>query len=83
MKSLFVFYLAIVLPLALLVLAAKQLSLTPGVFVLLLSIYVLVYHPLVSALRLIATNKIKKSDFWQLMIPFSNMKYFSFLFFNK
>jgi hypothetical protein len=51
--------------------------------VILLLAYIIVYHPLISGLRLLQTHKISKRDFWKNFIPFWNDKYWTFLFFNK
>jgi len=53
-----------------------------AMFVLLLSIYILFYHPFISGLRLLDSNKISKKQFWKNFIPGWNKKYFYFLFFN-
>jgi hypothetical protein len=45
--------------------------------------YAFIYHPLISGLRLVATNKIPRSKLWLTFIPFWNKRYFSYLFFNK
>ena len=83
LKNLLVFYVVIGLPLALIVLGVKYHYLTSGIFVQLLFVYIFIYHPLISGLRLIVCNKIPGNKFWNNFIPFWNMKYFEFLFFNK
>ncbi len=83
LKNISVFYILICLPLALLVLAAKYHYVTSEVFTFILLGYALIYHPLISGLRLLACNKISKGKFWSTFIPFWNWKYFGFLFFNK
>lgn len=83
MKSLFSFYLLIVTPLAAFVLAAKWQYLSNEWFVALLMGYCLFWHPLISGIRLLSHQKIPRSFFWRNFIPFWNMKYFGFLFFNR
>jgi hypothetical protein len=51
-------------------------------FVSLLLTYSIIYHPLVSGLRLVALGVISKSELWKTFIPFWNRKYFGILFFN-
>jgi hypothetical protein len=52
-------------------------------FVVLLAIFVLIYHPLICGLRLLHSQKISYKVFWKNFIPFWNDKYWTFLFFNK
>ena len=82
-KNLLLFYLAIILPIALLILGRKYQLYNSGAFVLGLGIYVFLYHPLISGIRLRQKEKITASDFWKNFIPVWNTKYFSALFFEK
>jgi hypothetical protein len=82
MKSRYIYYSLIFLPLLLLIGASKYHYLNANVFVLLLAFYCFLYHPIVSGLRLISLKKIPKSEFWRNFIPFWNLRYFSDLFFN-
>jgi hypothetical protein len=83
MKNLINFYLYIFAPLSTLILLAKANLIGSAGFVWLLAIYCLIYHPVISGLRLIATNKISKKQLILNFIPFWNWKYFAFLFFNS
>jgi hypothetical protein len=83
MKSLINFYMYISWPFLTMVLLAKAGLLSGGAFMILVLTYALVYHPLISGLRLVATNKIPKDRLWLTFIPFWNWRYFSYLFFNK
>lgn len=83
MKNLINFYLYIFAPLSTLILLAKTDLLSSTEFVWLLMIYCLLYHPLISGLRLVATHKISKKQLPLSFIPFWNWKYFAFLFFNS
>ena len=83
LKNIFSFYILIALPLASLILAAKYNYINSNIFVLLLFVYCLIYHPFISGLRLLQSKKINKQDFWKNFIPFWNDKYWMFLFFNK
>lgn len=88
MKNLFGYYVAIFLPMTLIAFAGKFGYLTPGEFSCALMAYALVYHPIVSGLRLVKNNKIEKSQLWQSFVPFLNLRYYhntrlwSFLFLN-
>jgi hypothetical protein len=83
MKKIYLFYLLIFLPLIMIVLAAKYHYFLASVFTWSLIVYCLVYHPLISGIRLIENNKIDRSELWLSFVPFWNWRYFSFLFFNK
>jgi hypothetical protein len=83
LKNLIHFYIAISVPLILLALAARYDLISSTEFTLALAFYVFIYHPLILGLRLMATYKISRSEFWRTFIPFWNMKYFGFLFFNR
>ncbi|MBI1781460.1 MAG: hypothetical protein HYR66_08830 [Sphingobacteriales bacterium] len=82
MKNIINYYAAIFFPITTLVLLTAAGLVSANAFVTLLLIYALIYHPFVSGLRLIANNKINKGELWKNFIPFWNLKYFSFLFFN-
>ena len=83
MKNIINFYAAIAAPLSTLVLLAADHLINSISFVLLLMIYAFIYHPLISGLRLIITNKISKNQLWYSFIPGWNWRYFAFLFFNS
>jgi hypothetical protein len=82
MKNIINFYALIIAPLGAIVLLAADNLISSYLFVSLLLVYSLVYHPYISGLRLIASNKITKKQLWYNFIPTWNWKYFSFLFFN-
>jgi uncharacterized membrane protein len=83
LKNLGLFYLMIVVPIATLLLLLKEGQISSQFFTIGLLVYFLVYHPLISGLRLVQSGKIEQSKFWYNFIPGWNTKYFSFLFFNK
>ena len=83
MKSLLLFYLAILLPLLALVLLSRMHLVGPLFFTISILLYALVYHPFISGLRLIATGKIRKNQFMLNFIPSWNWRFFEFLFFNS
>lgn len=80
MKNLIKFYLAIFLPLILIVILAVFDIIGPTLFVILLFGYAFIYHPFISGKRLLAIHEINKEDFWKNFIPFWNSKYFVDLF---
>jgi hypothetical protein len=81
-KNIIAYYLLIVLPLAGLVLLVKMQEVSSSFFFVGLLVYALLYHPLISGLRLVNSGKIKRSEFLYNFIPLWNLKYFGFLFFN-
>jgi hypothetical protein len=82
-KNLFVYYLFIAIPLLALVLGAKYELYSSKEFVIGLAFYIFIYHPFISALRLVHKNKIKTAEIWRNFIPQWNTKYFLTLFFEK
>lgn len=82
-KNLIIFYFLLGVPLFLLILLGKYTFITPAEFALGIAVYIFIYHPMILGLRLIATSRISNSEFWKTFIPFWNMKYFGFLFFNR
>jgi hypothetical protein len=80
LKYLFFYYFMIVTPLLLLVLFAKMGSISSTFFSIGLLIYTLIYHPVISGIRLMLLGKIDKSDFFKNFIPFWNLKYAKDLF---
>ena len=82
-KNLFVFYLFIALPLVALVLGGKYELFSSAEFTIGLALYIFLYHPYISGLRLLHKNKIKTTEFWRNFIPLWNSKYFTSLFFKK
>jgi len=83
MRNIINFYAAIFAPLSTIVLLASVKLLSSNAFVLLLTIYVFIYHSYISGLRLIAANKIKKKQLLFSFIPGWNWRFFAFLFFNS
>ncbi len=79
MKNLLIYYLAILVPVPLLVWAV--LECTPVVFVALLIAYLL-YRGLIDSYRLLSLNIIEREQFWRYtLIPFYTSKYFFELYF--
>jgi hypothetical protein len=83
LKNIFIYYLLIVLPLLVLAFGIKSEWISSVTFAIGLLVYALVYHPLISGMRLIALGKIKPSMLGYNFIPFWNGKYFASLFLGK
>src|ERR1700694_5997159 len=82
-RNIICYYLLIVLPLAALVLLAINQQINSPFFAGGLAVYVFLYHPLISGLRLLSSGKIKRERFARNFITLWNLKCFSFLFFNR
>ena len=82
-KNIFLFYLLLLLPISIFVLAAKYGYIDSILFALMMLIYVFLYHPFICGIRLVKSGKISRQDFWKNFIPFWNDKYWTFLFFNR
>lgn len=83
LRNLFLFYILIALPLVSLILSGKYNYINSSTFILLLFLYIFLYHPFICGIRLVQSKKISKQDLWKNFIPFWNDKYWTFLFFNK
>ena len=83
LRNIVLFYLFLLAPMGIAILAAKQGYLHSFDFVLFLAGYTFIYHPFICGLRLVQTYKISKQELWKNFIPFWNDKYWVFLFFNK
>ena len=82
MKSLLIYYIAILLPIPLIAWAAYRESM---VFLVLLLSYAMVYRGFTDGQRLLEKGLIRKSDFWKVfVIPFwAQGRYFIELYFEK
>ena len=83
MKNIINFYMSIFAPIGTIVILGEGRLLNANAFVALLFVYVFIYHPYISGLRLVANDKIKKTELWKNFIPGWNLKYFAFLFFDS
>ena len=83
MKNILVFYLAVFIPIAVLVYCGLIHAISNTQFFFGMLSYCFIYHPLISGMRLIQLNKIEASQFWKTFIPGWNWKFFSSLFFMK
>lgn len=80
-RNLSVFYALIFIPLIALIVEVEYELISSVTFASLLMSYAFIYHPFIGGLRLLALNKTDQKSFWQVFIPFRNMKYFKALFF--
>jgi hypothetical protein len=86
MKNIFVFYALIFSPLLFMFVYIFdpdiRLYFSSDFVVGFLIVYCLLYHPLISGLRLLSLNKITRAKFARNFIPGWNSKYFKVLFFK-
>ncbi len=83
MKNIFNFYLAIFLPLILLVFLIRYQLIDANYFVILLLFYALVYRTFTDGIRLVDKNIIQKKDIWKMIIPGSRLEFFRELYLKK
>lgn len=84
MKNIFVYYLAIGLPLLFLALGSYYSIINSYTFTILLLIYITIYRAIVDIERLIVKGLITKSNRYKLLNSFSyRRKYFKELYFKK
>ncbi|MCF0058052.1 hypothetical protein [Dyadobacter sp. CY356] len=79
-KNILVYYLLILSPLAALILTTENGLINTTLFLIGLQIYIFLYHPYVSGLRLLALKKLERKDFWRMFIPFWDTIHFKTLF---
>lgn len=65
----------IITPLLLLILFLKKGDITSVFFTISLLFYGIIYHPLISGIRLFLLNKIEKSEIPKTLIPFWNLRF--------
>ena len=83
LKKLAVFYAAIFLPIAAISILRRTGIADSQIFVILLSIYAFIYHPIMSGLRLVSIGAIRKSEFVWNFLPGWNLKFWNLLFLNR
>jgi hypothetical protein len=81
MKNIIVYYIAIILPIGLLV----WLAITGNTswFAILLLTYLIPYRMIIDGMRLVEKNQMKWSEIWKLFIPWMRYDYFRELYFRK
>jgi predicted acyltransferase len=80
MRNLFIYYIAIVAPLAALIIFAKQGQISNELFVLGFFMYVFVYRKLTDIWRLRSKGILKKITLQDILTPFLQTKYFRALY---
>ncbi len=80
MRNLFVYYIAIFLPLGIIIFLALEDYIDTTVFVVLLFAYLLLYRTWIDGSRLAAKGIISKRDRWRMMLPGMHMKHFTELY---
>ncbi len=75
------FYVFIFVPLSFMIVLSKLNLISADTFAIGLFVYVFLYHPYISGLRLLKLHIIEKNQFLKNYIPFWNFKYFDVLFF--
>ena len=83
LKNLFLFYILILVPLVVMFIFMKEHVFSTKLFVFFFLFYALIYHPIISGIRLLQSGKINKKQFWYNFIPGWNSRFFSFFFFGK
>ena len=81
MKNILIYYLAILLPIPLLIWISRTDN--SGWFTILLLVYALPYRTLIDGMRLISKRIIKWSEIWKLLIPGQRLEYTRDLYFKK
>ena len=76
MKNLFVYYLAILLPVAIILSLYGKEVIGFTTFLILIIAYLLIYRTWTDGSRLVAKGIIKKEDRWRMMLPGMHMKHF-------
>ena len=80
MRNLFVYYIAIFLPLGIIIFLALEDYIDTTVFVVLFFAYLLLYRTWIDGSRLAAKGIISKQDRWRMMLPGMHMKHFTELY---
>ncbi len=80
LKKTAIFYIYLFFPLLTIMLISKLNLLPANIFMYSILTYALIYHPMISGIRLIQLNICNKNNFWLNFIPLWNLKYFDILF---
>lgn len=76
MRNLFVYYVAILLPLAVVLFLYGKGLIGFTIFLVLILAYLLIYRTWTDGTRLAAKGILSKKDRWRMMLPGMHMKYF-------
>ena len=80
MRNLLVYYIAILLPLGILLLMYAEGAIGSAVFFLLFVAYLLIYRTWTDGTRLSSKGIITKEERWKMMLPGMHMKHFTELY---
>ena len=80
MRNIFIYYLAISIPVVAIIFLRKAELITSTWFVILLFIYLIIYRSYIDGKRLIEKGIIEKKDFWKVLIRGQQIKYFKELY---
>ncbi len=80
MRNLLVYYIAILLPLGIVLFLYAKAYIGFTVFLILIIAYLLIYRTWVDGSRLAAKGIISKKDRWRMMLPGMHMKHFTELY---
>ena len=80
MKNIFIYYLTILTPLAIIIWLIKTESISSTYFVGLLFFYLLIFRTYVDGKRLSDKKVIPKKDIWKMIIPGKHIEYFKELY---
>ena len=83
MKKIIIYYLAIVVPILLMVYLSKSGIINSTIFVSLFFFYALIYRTYIDGKRLNEKGIIEKSEIWKMIIPGKRFKHFGELYFKK
>jgi len=75
MKRYLLFMLTLAIPLIVLVWLNRKHEISSAAFTILMLIYALFYHPLISVIHLVSLGFVAKKDIWKSLVPFWNWKY--------
>ena len=76
MKNIFVYYLAIVIPFAIILFLPRTHTISPNWFLCLLLFYILIYRTYIDGKRLADKGIIKHRDIWKMIIPGQRLRFF-------
>lgn len=80
MRNLLLYYIAILLPLGIVIYLYAQAQIGFTLFLILVITYLLIYRTWVDGSRLAAKGIISKNDRWKMMLPGMHMKHFTELY---
>jgi len=80
MKNIKTYYLAILIPLGILVLLINFKLVSSTIFTILLLVYVFIYRTYTDGKRLLEKEIITKNQIWKLLIPGTRIEYFKELY---